>query len=83
MTRVVMPRAASVAVIMIVLSVFVGVVSMFVIATAAAVIKTGMGVGALHRHGGNRSRWQFGHVEPERANLLGDILRRRFARGIA
>ena len=58
-------------------------VTVIVIAGASVVIMTGMGAGALHRRGGNRRRRQLGHVEPERANFLGDILRRRFARGIA
>ena len=58
-------------------------VTVIVIAGAAVVIMTSMGVGALLRRGGNRRRRQLGHVEPKRANLLGDILRHRFARGIA
>ena len=58
-------------------------VTVIVIAGASVVIMTGIGAGALHRRGGNRRRRQLGHVEPERANFLGDILRRRFARGIA
>tara|TARA_B100000614_G_scaffold183764_1_gene164314 strand:+ start:4913 stop:5167 length:255 start_codon:yes stop_codon:yes gene_type:complete len=83
MARMIMSRAATVAVIMIVVSVVVIATASTVIAGAAVVIMTGMGVGALHRRGGNRRSRQFRHVEPERANLFGDILRGRFARRIA
>ena len=76
MTMVVLVIVAAAAVVIVVACVI-------VIAGAAFVIMTSMGVGALHRRGGNRRRRQLGHVEPERANLLGDILRRRFACGIA